>query len=73
MLRAVTQAASTASQTCGVLAPEEQSRDIKLLFLDLVNEFYARKCDCRGIEALKAQHRSNPLFHSPMFLFDKVV
>jgi hypothetical protein len=49
------------------------SRNIELFFLNLVNEFYTRKCDRRVIEVPKAQHRLHSLFDSAVVLFHQIV
>jgi len=52
---------------------EAKCRDLKLLFLNLVNEFDTGDRDGPMIEALEPQHRSHALFDSPMILFDHVI
>lgn len=50
-----------------------EDRDIKLSFLNLVNEFDARDRDRRMTEALEPQHRPHALFHATVVLFNHVV
>jgi hypothetical protein len=52
---------------------EARCRDIKLLFLNLVNEFDAGDRDRRMTEALEPQYRSYALFHTTMVLLNHVV
>jgi hypothetical protein len=48
-------------------------RDVKLSFLDLVNECNTGNRDGRIIDALKPQHRSHLLLYATVILFDSVV
>ena len=69
------QAASTASQTCGVRAGgrDAERREVKVVFLDLVNKFDTAD-RYRGMsEALKAEHGSHSLFDTTVVLFNDVV
>ena len=50
-----------------------QRRKVKLLFLDLVNQFDTREGDSRMDEVLEAQHRPHPLFDATMVLFNEVM
>lgn len=47
--------------------------DFVLPFLDLLGQFNPADQDCRSSEALQAEHRTEPLFDSPMVLFDGVI
>ena len=50
-----------------------EDRDVKLTFLNLVNEFEAGDGSNRIITALEPQHQPHSLFHSPVILFNHVV
>ena len=52
---------------------EAKCRDIKLLFLALVDEFNAGDRDGRMRETFKPQHWPHSLFHSSVILFNHVV
>ena len=50
-----------------------QSRDIKLLFLDLVDKFYPSEGDGCVSESFKPEHRSHSLFDATMVLFNGLI
>jgi hypothetical protein len=48
-------------------------RQVKLVFLDLVNELYTSECGGGVREALKSTHRSHSLFDTLVVLFDHII
>ena len=50
-----------------------EPRNIKLAFLDLVDEFYPSEGDSRIIEALKTEHRPHSLFDFAVVLLYQIV
>ena len=50
-----------------------ENRDIKLSFLNLVNEFDARDRDRRMTEVLEPQHRPHSLFHATVVLYNHII
>jgi hypothetical protein len=46
---------------------------LELALLDLLRQFDSTNGDRRVVESFEPEHRPNPLFDSPMVLFDKIV
>src|SRR5882757_5397608 len=53
--------------------PPRQLSDLELVLPDFRCEFNTADGDCRCIEALEAQHRSDPLFDPAMVLFNSII
>src|SRR5215831_2551241 len=53
--------------------PNPELARLELALLDLLRQLDSANGDCRVVESLEPQHRPNPLFHSPVILFDQVV
>jgi hypothetical protein len=46
---------------------------LELTLLDLLRQFDSANRDHRVVESFEPQHRPNPLFDSPVVLFDEIV
>jgi hypothetical protein len=52
---------------------DPQRADLELALLDLLRQLDSNNLDSRMVESLEPEHRPDPLFHSPVVLFDEVV